>query len=299
MTTSPPLAAARSFALLPSVGTWCKPVVAHLALRVAILEAEQLGTRRLPAAALIESLDGDGVPLKDLNCARIGSDEDKAARKPPHQFLCDATLHEPSLLSAHTGTTEMMVTAKARMLPRNRVKVRDMVSAIEQRIRMSKVNAAASTRAHASSQDLQPGFGRTAAALQPGLERRARAAELAKEKAGELVEQVKPIKEAHEKTSKIIYKTASTNDATASWLRTCSVPVTESDDTDAVAAGGNDMKELVVGVEWTVLSNSKHCESLPNQKDAKASGQEGATGGEVIIKEAASVPNPTNVDRLD
>jgi len=50
--------------------------------RVAIMETKQVSTSTLPAA-LIEGKhwDGDGVPLKESNCARIGSDEDKAARK--------------------------------------------------------------------------------------------------------------------------------------------------------------------------------------------------------------------------
>jgi len=105
-------------------------------------------------------------------------------------------------------------------LPRNHAKVRDMVNAIEQRMKVStKITGASSTTARAFCQDLQPGLEKTAAALQPGLERTAQAAELAKEKAGEFAEQVKPkIIEAHEHARKKIFKAASSAAATAVWF---------------------------------------------------------------------------------
>jgi len=110
---------------------------------------------------------------------------------------------------------------EVRSLPGKRPKVRDMVNAIEQRMQVSNITGAASTKARALGQDLQPGLKKTAAALQPGLERTAQAVEIAKERAGEFAEQMKPrIIEAHENAKKKICKAASEAAATAAWFQT-------------------------------------------------------------------------------
>jgi len=110
---------------------------------------------------------------------------------------------------------------EVRSFPGKRPKVRDMVYAIEQQMQVSKITGAASTKARALGQDLQPGLKKTAAALQPGLERTAQAVEIAKERAGEFAEQMKPrIIEAHENAKKKICKAASEAAATAAWFQT-------------------------------------------------------------------------------
>jgi len=109
---------------------------------------------------------------------------------------------------------------EVRSLPGKRPKVRDMVNALEQRMQVSKITEAASTKARALGQDLQPGLEKTAAALQPSLDRTAQAAEIAKEKAGEFAGQMKPrIMEAHENAKKKIRKAASKAAATAAWFQ--------------------------------------------------------------------------------
>lgn len=178
-----------------------------------------------------------------------------------------------------------------RILPRNRLKVRDMVNAIEQRMKVSKIKGAASAKARALGQDLKPSPKEKTAALKSGLERTAHTAQPIKEKR---------IMQAHEKARRRIRRAAPAAAVIAALSRTVDVPVTKSgDDTDKGVTGSGVPKELVVDDAVTALSNIKHCETLPNQKDAKARGQDVAIEGEVVSKEVASVAVPTEEDRLD
>jgi len=242
MTTSLPLAAARSFALLPSVGTWCiprghnvgsipeaveqvpQPQLAFQAVRgeptTACTDQEKSGgiQRRLQEAFPADKMQNSIAAAKCFASYGFGKVLQGATGMSDKVAKVDVVQEALTIAQKTDQAMQKGVQRVRSKSPKMRdmlnsvqgvrsksPKMHDVLDAIEQRMQVSKITGAASTKARALGQDLKPGLEKTAAAFQPGLERTAKVAEIAKEKAGACAEQMKPrIMEAHENAKKTI-----------------------------------------------------------------------------------------------